>query len=157
MSGCPPVSLPERFLRHVERMPWSGCWIWMGSAHKSTNQYYGSFKLPTGKSGGKGCEAHRASYEIFHGPIPHGMWVDHTCRVGLCVNPDHLRVVTQQVSCRENNDSAASLHARQTHCVHGHEFSTENTAHWGGIRNCLTCSRARYKAWKQKRLTGGLL
>ena len=37
----------------------------------------------------------RRSYEIAHGPIPDGKVVITTCRELLCVNPDHLQLVTR--------------------------------------------------------------
>lgn len=32
--------------------------------------------------------------------------------------------------------------AAQTHCVHGHEFTAENTLRWGTKRQCRTCKAA---------------
>lgn len=63
-----------------------GCWIWQGPPNA---QGYGAISY-----GGKRRTAHRVSYEINVGPIPEGMQIDHACRVKLCVNPKHLRVVT---------------------------------------------------------------
>lgn len=49
--------------------------------------------------------AHRASYEIHHGPIPKDMLVLHACDRRSCVEPRHLRVGTQK-------DNAADRKAR---------------------------------------------
>jgi hypothetical protein len=69
-----------------------GCWIWCGQIH--TGGKYGRTSL-----NGRKVYAHRLMYEIYHGPIPDNLHIDHLCRNTLCVNPDHLEAVTQ----RENN------------------------------------------------------
>jgi hypothetical protein len=41
-------------------------------------------------------DAHRAAYILAIGPIPDGLHVDHLCARRDCVNPDHLRLVTNK-------------------------------------------------------------
>ncbi len=75
-------TLEERFLQKVEKIE-HGCWIWKASKN---SRGYGSIN-----SGTRGtCGAHRISFELFKGPIPHGLCVLHRCDVRACVNPDHL-------------------------------------------------------------------
>lgn len=74
----------DRFWEKVERG--SGCWKWTAAPMEIG---YGTIRF-----GGKNQSAHRVSYEINVGPIPAGMQVDHICRNRLCVNPAHLRLVT---------------------------------------------------------------
>lgn len=116
----------------------SGCWEWT------------AFILWTGygrmRVNNKGVYAHRFSYETFVGEIPYGLVIDHLCRNRKCVNPNHLRVVTQ----RENllcGDTIPAKHAIKTHCPHGHEYTPENTRieRRGHIkmRNCRACKRIR--------------
>jgi hypothetical protein len=76
----------------------SGCWIWQRST--SFNGYGQAWYK------GKLYRAHRLFYELWVGPIPDGLAVDHTCGVKLCVNPNHLEAVTP----REN-----VLRARRRH------------------------------------------
>lgn len=65
--------------------PNSGCWLWIGSAHKSKTHVYGEMAK---------VKAHRISYAMHKGPIPEGMVVMHKCDTPLCVNPLHLKMGT---------------------------------------------------------------
>jgi hypothetical protein len=80
----------QRFLALVSPEPNSGCWLWVGCAGSANGYGYFVKHRPTGA-----VLAHRASYEMFNGPIPDRLHIDHLCRNRLCVNPDHLEAVTQ--------------------------------------------------------------
>lgn len=62
--------------------PNSGCWLWTSSVHQDG---YGIMR-----DKGKMRLAHRISWELHKGAIPHGMCILHKCDVRCCVNPDHL-------------------------------------------------------------------
>ena len=87
----------ERFQAKVFIDPVSGCWLWTGATESRFG--YGKFRL-----GGASINAHRASWELFRGPIPAGMFILHKCDVPACVNPDHLFLGTQS----ENNKDRAA-------------------------------------------------
>jgi hypothetical protein len=70
----------------------NGCWNWTGA---KSAQGYGRITLATGKTWGRTVWAHRASYEVFVGPIPESLTIDHLCRNRACVNPEHLEPVTR--------------------------------------------------------------
>ena len=84
------ATLLERFESKVERIPESGCWIWVGDAGR-----YGHVSFGTPPNQHRRA-AHRVSYELFRGPIPEHLNVCHHCDVTLCVNPDHLFLGTQK-------------------------------------------------------------
>lgn len=133
-SGVP---IGERILASVCKND-DGCWVWTGP--KVRRGGYGALAVK-----GRTAVAHRLAYEEFVGPIPEGLQLDHLCRVTLCCNPEHLEPVTP----RENSlrsESLPAINARKTHCIHGHEFNTENT-YWRrdrpGCRQCKACERER--------------
>ncbi|MGA1037406.1 MAG: HNH endonuclease signature motif containing protein [Ilumatobacteraceae bacterium] len=74
----------ERFSTKYKKV--NGCWVWTASVDKLG---FGRFKLND-----KTEYAHRASYRMFVGEIPEGLYVVHSCRNLLCVNPEHLETVT---------------------------------------------------------------
>lgn len=92
--------LPARFMRKV-RIEASGCWIWIGgksSSPKYPAHEYGRFSADGLRTGV--TIAHRYSFERVNGKIPEEMELDHSCKVKLCVNPQHLELVTHAENCK---------------------------------------------------------
>jgi hypothetical protein len=133
---------PDLLNRYQDRLimePGNGCWNWTG---QKVNWGYGVVTIARRK-----YAVHRVFYEIFVGPIPDGMMVDHMCRNRLCQNPDHMQVVTP----REN---VALGGLRKTHCPQGHEYAGDNLVRTPeGDRRCRTCMNARSKAAYHRRKT----
>ena len=120
----------------------TGCWVWTaakaGPEYKTPGRGYSAFYLD-----GRLTSGHRASYQLFKGPIPDGMTIDHLCRNTLCVNPDHLEVVTQGENTARGF-SAGPNAARTGTCHRGHPYDEENTyvRPDGRGRDCRECRRA---------------
>ena len=115
--------------------PATNCWIWKG-AHRPDG--YVQIRVAN-----RLVYAHRISYEVFVGPIPEGLTLDHLCRVRACVNPEHLEPVTLRENIRRG-ESESAKNARKAHCKRGHPLSRENLiVESNGRRKCRTCARAR--------------
>lgn len=130
-----------RFLDKVE-VSENGCWNWI--AGKSYDNY-GKFW-----SNGRSIMAHRFVYEYWNGSIDSTLSIDHLCRNPSCVNPIHL----EQVTIKENihrGFGLAGINSRKTHCIHGHNFTPENTFYTVvGKRKCRICKRKEWQTWKDK-------
>lgn len=136
------MNVLDRFLAKVNRT--ERCWIWNAAVNADG---YGRFLLA-----GANRLAHRVSYELFIGPIPEGLEIDHLCRVRNCVNPEHLEVVTHAVNVARKPLGMRGGRAIQTHCKRGHELSSNNVLFSGkGNRYCRECNRIR-SAERQRRV-----
>lgn len=117
----------ERFDAQTQKGP--DCWLWTGSVQSAG---YGQLGV-----NGRSVRAHRFAYEQVNGPIPHGLVIDHLCHTRLCVNPDHMEVVTRGENVRRGWSKNRAL---RTHCAKGHELlDSWPISH--GWRTCLTCPR----------------
>lgn len=108
-----------------------GCREWMGAKSAAG---YGQVSF-----NGKRTYVHRVMYEVFYGPIPDGLTIDHLCRNRGCCRPEHLEAVTHRV-----NMSRGSW-AIKTHCPQGHPYDEANTMYrktkYGRGRVCRTCKK----------------
>lgn len=148
----PTITSEQRFMALVEKT--DGCWMWRGA---STSRGYGIVVVNRRR-----VAAHRQSYEMFVSTIDSGMVIDHTCHneavaAGICaggaecahrkcVNPDHLRMVTQQ----ENIASGALGYANRTHCRSGrHDIRGASAVvvgpHGKQCKKCMQESAIRYR------------
>ena len=141
--------VPEiRFWRHVEKLP-NGCWLWTGT---KTSMGYGRLYI-INQSDNKSVRvlAHRLAYEIFVGPIPDGLTIDHLCRNRPCVNPEHLEAITLQDNILRGIGSAAR-NAKKTHCPQGHPYDLLNTyIRANGWRVCHRCKIHTDKLYRLKK------
>jgi HNH endonuclease len=122
----------------------NGCILWNGA---KTAAGYGTLNVQNTRQ-----LVHRLAYELYVGPIPEGLTLDHLCRTRACINPEHLEAVTN----RENilrGTSPSAKQARRTHCPSGHPYAGENLIRWRNHRHCRACM----KQWATKRRKLGKL
>ena len=96
-----------------------GCWEWTSSTNESGYGIFSDYEFGQ-------VFAHRLALHIVGRPVPMDKVVDHLCRNRSCVNPSHLAIVTTSTNILRGEGSGAK-NARKTHCIHGHEFTKENT------------------------------
>ncbi len=136
----------ERFWRQVDKTP--TCWLWTGGLTGAGYGGFGAERIAETKRN-RFVLAHRFAYELIIGPIPDGLQLDHLCRVPRCVRPSHLEAVTPRTNTLRGIGPTA-VAARRTHCVNGHDFTAENTWHYGGARHCRECRRASFRDWEKR-------
>lgn len=139
-----PRATRLRFARRVADIDgaMNDCWLWPLSTTKT-----GYGQLGWQVSGRRShVLAHRVAYALYCGPIPDGMTVDHLCRTRACVNPAHLRLLTNAANARDNGM------AHRTHCPQGHPYSGANLyVSPKGHRFCRACHRVTNANWYRKR------
>lgn len=60
---------------------------------------------------GRKAYGHVVSHELFIGPVPDALDVDHQCRVTWCCNPAHLKAMTRSENLRRSFElCGAKLH-----------------------------------------------
>jgi hypothetical protein len=126
------------------------CWLWMGPC----DGRYGNVSVD-----GVAQKAHRFAFYLSHGrwPKPNGL---HRCDVTLCVRPRHIFEGTQRDNMKdcaakgrsnllERRLKSAIARSTKRYCIHGHEYTHENTYRRStGERGCKLC---RHEATRRHR------
>lgn len=92
-----PERVAQRAIANVDKRP-DGCWISRYSV--GTHGYAQIGWQSSGTS--HGVLAHRAAWVAVNGQVPMGTTLDHTCKVRRCVNPAHLRLLSNIENARRN-------------------------------------------------------
>lgn len=96
--------LTERFWAKVSKGDTDACWLWKGHI---TKHGYGVIQK---KGRNSLAKAHRISWEIHYGAIPHGLRILHHCDIRACVNPSHLFIGTQQQNVQDAEAKGRMYH-----------------------------------------------
>ena len=140
MTKLTPDEIADKLARYSRLNPATGCLEWQRGGHNG----YGQVCV----GGGEVRPAHRAAYEIVHGPVDRALHIDHLCRNPSCINVQHLEAVTPRENTLRGIGPAAR-NARKTHCKNGHELVAPNLIAHPRARLCKTCIMSR-KAEKRR-------
>lgn len=93
----------ERLMKKVFQLGPDNCWKWLGAKHERYGlyQYDGQRGLP-----------HRYIYAIDR-PLMKNWDLDHKCNNPLCVNPNHLEVVTRGTNLNRRDRRRENLKRRE--------------------------------------------
>jgi hypothetical protein len=122
-----PQPAVARFWRHVRKAGPRECWIWTGAL---AGGGYGQFGLRAGQN----ILAHRYSFLLAHGHLPHHVLITHDCDVKACVNPSHLHAGTYVTNAQEASQRGQLIKGdwhwtrRQPEKVH------HGDQHWSHVR-----------------------
>lgn len=152
MSTFIPKAAARRALERCTPGP-SGCLI---SSYSTGSHGYAQigWRLSNGKN--RMTTAHRAAWVAHTGEqIPDGMTVDHVCHVRRCVNPAHLRLLSNLANARDNRpprDLVPPVTLLGRYCQEAHPL----IAYASGQVTCRPCElrrgRKKYPGRRQRAL-----
>lgn len=96
----------QKFMESVSKE----CWLWTGR----TSNGYGVTCID-----GVSTTAHRISYILFNGDIEGDMCIHHKCDAKLCVNPEHLEMMTMQEHGRLHSKLIEAKHSGISSFIQG--------------------------------------
>ena len=114
----------------------SDCWLWLHSLDGTGH--------PKARYGSKIVGVTRLAYQAWHGALAPQVHVFTTCRNLLCVNPAHLTLkAPTRISGRRKPATP------RTHCVNGHEYTTENIV-TKGKPHCRQCNKDKCRRYRAR-------
>lgn len=97
--------IEEKIRQNIYVCPITGCHIWLGSTSGETGRGAG---YPRMSLDGGTVAVHRTRWINNNGAIPPRKQIDHKCRNRLCVNDEHLEMVTQKTNCKRRDAARCS-------------------------------------------------
>lgn len=96
----------------------------------------------------KPMQLHREIYLAYRGEIPEGLVIDHQCNVRCCINPDHLKPMTNAENISRGNRPAVYTDT----CNQGHILKDVGmNVYKDGRRACKECKRISWQKYKLRR------
>ena len=124
----------------------NGCWVWRGYTKGNGYGYFGK----------RHWRVHRLAYLLLVGPIQEGLTIDHLCKNRLCVNTEHMEVVSFGVNTLRGNGWSGT-NARKAVCHLGHPFRTRTSRRTGRLyRLCPVCHLEGNRLWRLKKKEAAL-
>jgi len=93
-------SIRQRIRSNVKVCEIHGCWIWQGS-DSGTGRGGGYARM---RLHGYTVAVHRVMFINEYGFVPPKKQIDHVCENRMCVNPDHLEMVSHKENQRRKKD-----------------------------------------------------
>ena len=129
-----PERVAERAYTRVD-VDEHGCWI---SRYSTASHGYSQIGWQT-RTKRHVVLGHRASWVHVHGQVPIGVTLDHLCRQRRCVNPDHMRLLSNLENARRNHGADFVMGK----CANGHPntslIEVSRRSKSGDLRVGLTC------------------
>lgn len=135
-----------RYFQERFRIDENGCVIWTSTIKDGYGMAVVGYR---GHAKPIRRPVHVLMYEMWRGPVPAGLVLDHLCRNRACANPAHLEAVTQQVNTqrgalptlmRDPNWRPAPPPLKEV-CKNGHRMAGDNVGRTGSRRVCRACKR----------------
>jgi hypothetical protein len=128
-----------RFLSKIRVRNEGDCWEFIGKDHNGYKKHHVSHRC---------IMSHRLSYAIFKNKLNTDMVIDHICKNRGCVNPDHLREITNKENVTIYSSSPVAKNYMKTKCINGHDLSGKNLKITKrGYRQCRNCQRNYGEKW----------
>lgn len=144
-----PAVVMHRAITKSTFDPETGCFVssYSVGSHGYAQIGWSIYAITGGKKGNAGTTAHRAAWTAVHGPIPEGMTIDHLCKNRRCVNPAHLRMVSNYENARRTSGRDWPM----GQCANGHSNEHLRNADGGRRVRCGICSAEQQRRYRNKR------
>lgn len=151
------TQIPDRVIsRARENVSYMPNWCVISKYSSGSHRYAQIGWHENGKT--KSVLIHRLIWEMTYGSIPNGMTIDHICKNRKCINPDHLRLLSNFENARRTFNSDWEI----GFCKNGHsndyltrivrQTKTGNKRDGLACRMCISDYQRKYRL--KKRLGG---